>query len=87
MITAQQTQKYTQNLFSQIYSTHTYEPIKQTLQQWKEHHKTPTHAIYAFLKILHLISNQQPELLDDLNKCLLKEYTPTNTTPTITQIK
>ena len=87
MLTAQQTQKYTPNLFSQIYSTNTYEPIKNTLQHWKDHNKSPTHAIIAFLKILHLISTQQPELLDDLNKCLLKEYNPTTTTPTLAKIK
>ena len=72
MLTAQQMQKHTQQLFSSLYATEAYDPLKQLLFQWKEQHKSPSQAITTFLKILQLIANSQPELIDDLNRCLLK---------------
>ncbi len=87
MITAQQMQKYTQALFSQIYSTESYENIKQLLFQWKDHNKSPQYAIITFLKILQIISNQQPDLLEDLNRCLIKDYNPSQQPVTLTKIK
>ena len=56
MLTAQQMQKYTQTLFSQLYNTDIYDHIKQLLYSWKDHHKTPAHAITTFLQILQLIA-------------------------------
>ena len=87
MITAQQMQKYTQALFSQIYPTDIYDSIKQMLINWKEQHKSPTHAISTFLKIVQLIATQQPDLLDDLNRCLIKDYTLAPQPPSLARIK
>ena len=57
------------------------------LYQWKEHNKSPTYAITTFLKIIQLISVEQPDLLDDLNRCLLKDYNPSSQPPTLSKIK
>ena len=87
MLTAQQAQKHTQQLFSSLYATEAYDPLKVLLFQWKDHHKSPSHAITTFLKIIQLISNSQPELLDDLNRCLLKEYSPSPQAPSLSRLK
>jgi hypothetical protein len=87
MLTAQQMQKYTQSLFSQIYATDSYDTVKTLLYGWKDHHKNPAQAISTFLKITHLIATQQPELLDDLNRCLLKDYAPSSQTPSLSKVK
>lgn len=76
MLTAQQMHKYTQNLFNQLYTSEAYEQIKQLLYSWRDHSKTPPQAITTFLRILNIIATQQPELLDDLNRCLVKDYAP-----------
>lgn len=87
MLTAQQMQKNTQTFFSQIYPTEAYEQIKQVLYAWRDRNKSPPQAISTFLKILQIISAQQPELLEDLNRCLIKEYFPTSHPPSLARIR
>jgi hypothetical protein len=87
MLTAQQMQKHTQALMGQIYSSETYDNIKQLLFLWRDQHKSPLLAITTFLKILQIISTQHPELLDDLNRCLIKDYAPSLQTPSLPRIK
>ena len=87
MITAQQLQKYTQSLFNQIYPTDTYEQLKALLYSWRDNNKTPTYAISTFLKIAELLSEHSPELLDDLNRCLLKDYSPDTSLASIAKVR
>ncbi len=87
MLTAQQMQKNTQAFFSQIYATDAYEQVKQVLYAWRDRNKSPPQAISTFLKILQIISTQQPEMLEDLNRCLVKEYSPSSHPPSLTKIR
>lgn len=72
MLTAQQLHKHSQSLFSQIQGTDTYEQLRTVLFAWKDSPKGAPHLMTAFLKILQLIAQQTPELVDDLNRCLIK---------------
>lgn len=87
MLTAHQMHKHTQSLMGQIYSTEAYEQIKQLLFLWRDQQKSPIQAITTFLKILQIISTQQPELLDDLNRCLAKDYSPSAHAPSLSRLK
>ena len=87
MLTAQQMHKCTQTLFNQIYASETYEQVKQLLYTWRDHSKAPPQAIVTFLKVVNIIATQQPELLDDLNRCLVKDYTPSVEAPSLTRIR
>jgi hypothetical protein len=72
MLTAQQFHKHSAALFSQIQNTDTYDHIKALLFAWRDSSKSAPHSISAFLKILQLVIAEAPELLDDLNRCLVK---------------
>lgn len=76
MLTAQQFHKHSVALFSQIQNTDTYDHLRTLLFAWRDSPKTAPLSISTFLKVLQLIITQAPELLDDLNRCLAKEYSP-----------
>jgi hypothetical protein len=76
MLTAQQFHKHTVALFSQIQNTDTYDHLRSLLFAWRDSPRTAPLSISTFLKVLHLIVTEAPELLDDLNRCLAKEYSP-----------
>ena len=85
MITAQQLQKYTQVLFNQLYPTDSYDSLKGLLYSWRDHTKTPSHAIATFLRITRLLQEHHPELIEDLNRCLVKDFAspPTTSLPRV----
>ena len=76
MLTAQQFHKHSVALFSQIQNTDTYDHLRSLLFSWRDSPKTAPLSISTFLKVLQLIVTEAPESLDDLNRCLAKEYTP-----------
>ena len=87
MLTAQQLHKHTQNFFTQVYATDTYEPLKQLLYNWRDNTENTPLTITTFLKILQLVSQKNPELLDDLNRCLLKDFTPQTQPATLSKVR
>jgi hypothetical protein len=76
MLTAQQFHKQSVALFSQLQNTDTYDHLRSLLFAWRDSPKSAPLSISTFLKVLHLIVTEAPELLDDINRCLAKEYSP-----------
>jgi len=74
MITAQQLHKYSVSLFTQIQNTMTYEDLKKCLFEWRDSSKNAVSSIVAFQKIMQIIATQTPDLQDDLNRCIIKDY-------------
>jgi hypothetical protein len=60
MLSAQQLQKYSTALFTQLHGSDTYEHLKALLYAWRDGNKSAPQAITTFLKILQIISQQNP---------------------------
>lgn len=78
MLTAQQFHKHSVALFTQLQNTDTYDHLRALLFTWRDSSRTAPLSISTFLKVLNLILTEAPELLDDLNRCLAKEYSPSD---------
>lgn len=88
MLTAQQFHKHSAALFLQIQNTDTYDHLRSLLFTWRDSPKTAPLSISTFLKVLHLIVTEAPELLEDLNRCLAKEYSPPEaTSPSLDRVR
>lgn len=88
MLTAQQFHKHSVALFSQIQNTDTYDHLRSLLFAWRDSPKTAPLSISTFLKVLQLIVTEAPELLDDLNRCLAKEYSPSEgSSPSLDRVR
>jgi hypothetical protein len=81
MLTAQQFHKHSVALFSQIQNTDTYDHLRSLLFAWRDSPRGAPQSISTFLKVLRLIISETPELLDDLNRCLIKDFTLSDSSP------
>ena len=72
----QQLHRQSQQLFNQLHPTPAYPLLRNLLLSWKEGPRTPPLAILTFLQIARTIVQEAPDLLEGLNHCLLKKYTP-----------
>jgi hypothetical protein len=87
MLSPQQLHKHSVTLFTQLNGTDTYDQVKHLLFSWRDNAKNAPTAITTFLRILQLVSTNTPELLEDLNRCLLKDFLPADAPPSLAKIR
>ena len=85
-MTATQFNRNCQNFVNALEKSEAFDGVKALLVQWKDQNKPATKAIDTFMKIAHLFQTEE-DLVEEFNKCLVKEANILKKSSTNSQVK